>query len=409
MKHSSVLVCALLLGGCTHHEEDAPPKAVVAVKAARVESADLRVSVTAPAILFPREQANISSRITAPIRSLKARKGDAVRAGQVLATLENRDVLAQRDEAKAALADAEANLYKTARGTLPTDVERARGQLASTEAALNQAHKYYQRRSELFKQGAIPERELLATETELAQAKSGYEVAKRSLELLEQQSREAEMRMAESRVAQAKGRLAAIEAQNQFTEISSPFAGVITEQFMYPGDMAKPENPIFTVMDVSIAVARAQVPEAQARGVKAGQACSFESADAPGNPQGGRVTVVSSAVDPARRTVEVWCEIPNGGRRLRAGEFGNATIVTGTAKDALVVPLPAVQFESAGAASVYTVDEKKIAHKVEVETGERAEGKVQVTKGLQAGDTVIVEGGYGLPDGTQVQVGEARK
>jgi HlyD family secretion protein len=180
MKYISLFSLMVFLAGCAHKEEDPPNKPVVAVKLARAERADLRISVRAPATVFAREQANVGARITAPIRELRARKGDSVSAGQVLAVLDNRDLIAQREEALASVTDAQANLQKMSAGTLPTDIERARGQLISAEAALNQAQKYYQRRSELFKQGAIPGRELLASETELAQAKSAYEVAKRS-------------------------------------------------------------------------------------------------------------------------------------------------------------------------------------------------------------------------------------
>jgi len=404
MKYLSLLSLVVVLGGCARKEEE-PAKPVVAVKLARAERADIRISVRAPATVFAREQANISARITAPIRQLRARKGDSVSAGQVLAVLENRDIAAQQEEARASVSDAQANLKKLSSGTLPTDIERARGQLFSAQAALNQAQKVYDRRSELFKQGAIPGRDLLITETELAQAKAAHEVAQRSLDLLENQSRESDLRMAESRVGQAKARLALAEAQNQFTEIRSPFVGTITEQFMFPGDMAKPDVPIFTVMDLSIAVARAQVPEAQVAGVKRGQACSFDSIDGTVKAANGHVTVVNTAIDPAKRTVEVWCEIPNSGNRIRAGAFGNATILTGTAAQATVVPLPAVQFnEGTNTGFVYVVDDKRIAHKTEVEAGARAEGRVEITKGVTPDTSVIVEGGYGLPDGAQVQV-----
>jgi HlyD family secretion protein len=401
----------LFLIGCAH-QDDPPSKPLVAVKVAKAEEATLRMTVTAPATVFPREQASVAARITAPIRELRVRKGDRVDAGQIVAVLEDRDILAQRDEARAALDDAEANLLKITAGTLPTDIERARGELASAEAALNQAEKNYQRRSELFKQGAIPGRELLASETDLKQAKAAHEVAKRALDLLESQSRDKEIRIAESRVSQAKARLALAEAQRQFAEIRSPFTGVVTDQFMYPGDMAKPENPIFTIMDLAVAVARAQVPEAEAAPLRRGQACSFKPVD--GSPTaadpGGRITVVNTAVDLAKRTVEVWCEIPNNGQALRAGSFGNVTIVTGTLPGALVVPLSAVQFnEGTRSGAIYIVDGRQVAHRTEVATGEREDGKVQVLKGVKAGDAVIVEGGYGLPDGTPVQVQGAGK
>ena len=409
MRYLPVLSVAFFLSGCAHQEE-APPKTVVTVKVARAELAEVRLTVTAPATVYPREQASSSSRITAHIRELRARKGDTVTAGQVLAVLESRDILAQRDEAQAALADATANLQKVSAGTLPTDVEKARGQMVSAEAALNQAQKNYTRRSELFKQGAIPGRDLLASETDLKQAQASYDVAKRTLDLLEHQSREQDIRMAESQVAQAKAKLANVEAQLQFAEIRSPFAGTVTDQFMYPGDLAKPENPIFTVMDLSVAIARAQVPESQAGGVKAGQDCSFASVDSSAAGVAGRITVVNRAVDPAKRTVEVWCEASNSERRLRGGAFGNVTITTGTVPNSVVVPISAVQFaEGTRSGSVYVVDDKQVAHKVEVETGERSQGSVQVTKGLNAGALVIIEGGYGLPDGTQVKSSEAGK
>jgi len=409
MRYFPVFAFVLLWSGCAH-QEDTTEKTVVSVKVTPAKLAEVRMTVTAPATVYAREQANISSRITAHIRELRVRKGDAVAANQVLAVLENRDLLAQRDEVRAALSDAEANLQKISAGTLPTDVEKARGQVVSAEAALNQAQKNYTRRSELFKQGAIPGRDLLASETDLAQAKASYDVAKRTLDLLEHQSREQDIKIAESQVAQAKARLANIETQLQFAEIHSPFAGTVTEQFMYPGDLAKPENPVFTVMDLAVAIARAQIPESQAGSVKTGQPCSFASVDAPAAGANGRITVVNRAIDPAKRTVEVWCEMPNSDRKLRAGAFGSVTITTGAVPNALVVPIGAVQFaEGTHSGSAYVVDAKEVAHKVEIETGERSQGNVQVTKGLNAGDLVIVEGGYGLPDGTQVRTAEAGK
>src|SRR5215468_6830648 len=189
----------LLIVGCkAHSEEEKAPKPVVEVKTAKAEVADLELTVQAPANIFPREQANIAARVTARIVKLSARKGDAVAAGQLLAALENNDLIAQRDEAKAAITDAEANLQKTAAGTIPADIERARGQLDTAKAALNQAQKIYDRRKVLYEKGAIPQRDLLLSETELAQAKTAYEVARKSLDLLEKQSSDKDIRIAQS-------------------------------------------------------------------------------------------------------------------------------------------------------------------------------------------------------------------
>ena len=398
----------LLFSGCGHHEET-DVKPVVTVRVARAGVSDLSMYVHAPATLFPREQANIAARTTAPIRELRARKGDSVASGQLLAVLENHDVQAQRLEAEAAVMDAQANLEKISSGTLVADVERARGQVATTEAALNQAQKIYDRRSELFQQGAIPQRDLLVSQTELAQAKTGFEVARKSLELLLNQSRGKEIQQAESRLAQAKARLQLAEAQLQFTELHSPFAGSITEQFLYPGDMAKPEVPVFTVMDLSVAIARAQVPEEQTSAIQIGQKGVFTPADQSQTSFTGRISVVNKSVDPGRRTVEVWCEIPNTSRQLRSGVFGSLSILIGTAPQSVVVPLAAVQFkEGTRSGWVMVVNEKRTAHKREVEAGETIEGKAQIKQGLRPNELVIVEGGYGLPDGAEVRFSEEK-
>ncbi|HZF39416.1 MAG TPA: biotin/lipoyl-binding protein, partial [Blastocatellia bacterium] len=228
MKIHIVVICVVsLLAGCGKEQAESAPKPVVEVKVAKAEIADLRLSAQAPATIFPREQASIAARVTARILRLNAKKGDYVKAGQTLALLENRDLIAQRESARAAVTDADASLQKVKSGTLPAEIERARGQVTIARAALNQAQKNYDRRKDLFDKGAIPQRELLVSETDLAQAKAIYETAQRSLELLEKQSGERDIQIAQSRVDQAKARLAEVDAQLEFTEIRSPFAGVV--------------------------------------------------------------------------------------------------------------------------------------------------------------------------------------
>ncbi|MFN8009440.1 MAG: efflux RND transporter periplasmic adaptor subunit [Terriglobia bacterium] len=324
-------------------------------------------------------------------------------AGQVLAVLENHELQAQRQEAEAAVMEAQANLEKISGGTLVVDVERARGQVVMAEATLNQAQKNYDRREQLFSQGAIPQKDLLASQTELSQAKASLEVAKKTDELLEHQSSGREIRQAESRLAQAKAHLGVIEAQLQLTELRSPFAGTITEQFLYPGDMAKPEAPIFTVMDLSSMVARAQVPEEETGPIRVGQRGVFSPGSGNSSQYPGKISLVNKAVDPVRRTVEVWCEIPNQTSQLRAGVYGTLGIYTGVAPQSVVLPFSGLQLiEGTQEGWVMVVDNKKIAHKVKVEIGERLEGKVQVKRGLTGKELVVVDGGYGLPDGAEV-------
>ena len=403
-------LCIALIGCAGPEKEEAKPKPLVDVKVATAELTDVRLSVTASATIHPREQANIAPRITGPIRSLGARKGDTVKAGQVLAKLENRDLIAQRQESEAAVADAQASLERVSAGTVPTDVARARGQLAVATSTLAQAQKFYDRRKILFDQGAIPNRDLVVSETDLAQAKTNFEVAKQSLGLLQTQSGVHDIKSAESKLAQARARLASTQAQLDFADVLSPFAGTITEQFLYPGDMARPDAPIFTVMELGAAVARAQVPEAESPVVQSGQSCIFTATDQPGKDFNGRVSVINQSVDQARRTVEIWCEIPNSTHALRSGVFGKVTFITGNLPKSVVIPQAAVLFnEGTRKGIVMVVSDKKTVAKREVEIGEVFAGKAQVLKGLNGGEIVVIEAGYGLPEGAEVRFGEEGK
>ncbi len=84
--------------------------------------------------------------------------------------------------------------------------------------------------------------------------------------------------------------------------------------------------------------------------------------------------------------------------------------ISGTAANSVTVPLAAVQFAEGSKKGIVMVDGGKgTASKKEVETGQVFEGKVQIKSGINAGDSVIVEGGYGLPDGAQIKMAEAKK
>jgi len=399
----------LFLGGCAKKDEG-EAKPVIEVKTAQAAIEDVEESISGPATLFAGQQAGVAARFAAPIKRLLVKKGDTVQAGQALAELEARDLVAGQAEAQAGVADAEASLQKTVAGTLPGDVERARGQLVAAEAAYKQADAIYQRRKSLYEDGAIPQRDLLVAETELATDKANYEVARMSLDLLKNQSRERDIQMARSHVEAAKARLAAAEAQLSYARITVPFGGTVTEQFMFPGDMARPDAPVFTVSDLSKAVARAQIPESDSGPIRLSQTCTFlpGSAAAAGDggkaaSQPGRITVVNRSADPARRTVEVWCEIGAPPPTLHPGTFGDVEIVTARRKG-VTVPRAALQFNEGTRTGWVMLIEGQTAHRRDVETAEVSGARVRILKGLKGGETVATEGVYELTDGMQVKL-----
>lgn len=401
------ILAVLVVAGCGAPDEVVEPQVVVDVRTAEAVVQDIEEIAIAPATVFAKSEAKVASQLTAPIAGLEVQKGDRVRQGQVLARLRTADLDAQLADAKAQVADAAANLEKVSAGTLPTDVERAQGEVERTTSALTEAKQIYERRQTLVAEGALPERDLLTAKTQYDQAVSANRVAQSSLDLLTGKSRLQDTRIAESRLASAQAKLDLAAAQLAFAQIVSPSPGVVTDQFLYPGDMARPDAPLFTVMDLSVAVARGQFPEEKAGGLRVGQACRFTGVDASADAHQGKLTVVNQAVDPLRRTIEAWCEIPNSDGAVKSGVFGELTVVLDVHRDALTVPLAAVEFDLNRANGVvWTVTSDNLVRENHAKVGVVSAAAVEILEGLKSGDTVVVEGGYGLSDGLAVRLAE---
>ena len=409
----SLLVFSLLcitVAGC-RSGDDQDAKVVVNVSVTKAVAKDVPLTVNAPATVFGKDEAHISARITARVQQVLVHEGEAVKAGQMLAVLEQSDLRAQQADAAAAVRSAQAALERMQHATIPLQVTQARGDLAAKKAALNLAQKVYEKRTELLKEGAISARDLETSQAELAQAQANFEAAQMNLEAVEKHTSAEDLQMAQNALAQIKAKEAFAAANLSFSEIRSPFAGTVTDQLVFPGDLANPGTQLFTVADLAMAVARAQVDPDQVSLVKMGQSCAFRpNQDGEGSVRRGKISVINQAVDPARRTVEVWCQIPNRGGALKSGFFGSVSIEVGTAAHAVVVPLSAIEFqEGTDHGKVYVVDGQHIAHLTQVTAQRLNDQEVRILSGVSAGEVVITTGEYDMPDGTHVSPAGANR
>jgi multidrug efflux system membrane fusion protein len=122
----------------------------------------------------------------------------------------------------------------------------------------------------------------------------------------------------------------------------------------------------------------------------------------------GKLTVINQAVDGLRRTVEAWCEIPNSDASIKAGAYGDLTVVIGVHPQAVTVPLAAVQFEpDRDYGVVWTVVSDGRATRLQVKVGAVAGDVAEIESGLRGNETVVVEGGYGLSEGMTVRRAES--
>jgi RND family efflux transporter MFP subunit len=235
------------------------------------------------------------------------------------------------------------------------------------------------------------------------QARSTFEIAQRHLQAVQSVSRVEQVKGAEAQVQSAKAKYDGAQAQLSYSEIRSPIAGIIADRPMYAGEMASPGAPLLTVVNISRIIARANVPVSQAGALKVGQPATISQTDA-AIEASGKVTVVSPAVDPNSTTLEVWVEAANPGERFKPGATVKVDIHAETIKDAVVIPTAALLPSAEGGVQVLTVGADSKAHEKKVEVGVREPDKVQIVKGVEAGEKVITVGGVGLEDGAKVTV-----
>lgn len=397
---SMAVFSALMSSGCSKEKPEEP---TVSVQVAPIEKKTIQRTVTAEAILFPLQQSAIVPKISAPVKKFYVNRGSRVREGQLLATLENRDLAAAQQDTKGAYQQAQASYETTTAATLPEDMQKAKGDAQVAKENLDATQKVYDSRQELYKQGALPRKDLDQAAVNLVQARSQYRVAQQHLDALVAVGRQQTIKSAAGQLESAKGKYRGAEAQLSYSEIRSPIAGFVTDRPLYPGEMAATGTPLITVMNLSQVIARAHIPQEEAALLKVGDKATI-SAPEIDKPLEGKVTVVSPALDPNSTTVEVWVQAKNPGSRAKPGSSVKISMLSQTIPDALVVPASAVLTGSDGATSLMIAGQDGRAHQKAVKVGIKQGDEQQILEGVQAGDKVITSGAYGLPDNTKIKV-----
>jgi multidrug efflux pump subunit AcrA (membrane-fusion protein) len=389
-----VLSLGCLLWSCSAKPEpEADP--VVTVDVAPVLSSAIQLKVSGDAVLYPLQQAAIVPKIMAPVKKFYVERGANVRAGQLLAELENQDLIGALNESKAAYDQAEAVFETTSRATVPEEFQKAQLDVKSATDTLDAQQKVYDSRVALYMQGAIAQKDVNDAQVALTQARNQFEIAQAHLNSLRNVGRDQSLKGAAAQRDAAKARYDTVLAQLSYSRITSPIDGVVTDRPLYAGETPSSGVPLITVMDLSQVIARAHVSQEEARELRVGNAANIVPSDGSA-PVPGRVTMVSPALDPANTTVEVWVQAANPGARLKAGSSLRVEAIARTVPGALVIPEEAVLTSPAGNTSVITVDAENKPEKKSVTLGIHDGANVQVTEGLDSGERVVTAGAFEL-------------
>lgn len=208
---------------------------------------------------------------------------------------------------------------------------------------------------------------------------------------------------ANAALADARSRLANAQKQLGNTRIVAPIPGVVSERPVSAGDVVQPGTAMFTVVDPSSMRLEASIPADQLSAVRIGVPVNFTINGYPGRTMLGKVTRISPTADPATRQVRIIASIPNTTGALVGGLFATGRLAS-EIKSGLIAPASAIDQRS-NIPAVMRIRQGRV-ERVQVQLGLRDEGaeRVEITSGVQAGDTLLLGAAQGISSGTVVRV-----
>ena len=363
-----VLVAAAAAGcGSSPTAEAAPETSAIAapvidVPVVKAEVGPVESALEISGTLAPRSRVAVKPKLPGMLEQVLVDIGDPVTMGQTIATIDRREIDAQADAAVAAVAVAKASL------------ETAEAGLANAKLELD-------RSKNLFEKGALPRQRLDAAETQNRAATAQRDLATANL-------------------AQADAALRRAREVQKNATITSPVTGFVVERNYdagsIPGDL-----PIVVVADLRLMKLEAGVSELEAGRLRVGMQARVSVQAKPGATFAGQLAAIAPEVDERNRHFQIEVRVPNESRALLSGMYATARIVEATAAQAVLVPIEAV----------VTRDGKRIVQKVQGDTvssvdvveGLKDGRRVQIVKGLSAGDVVMADARRPLAPGAKVR------
>jgi RND family efflux transporter MFP subunit len=362
---ASLLVSILALGCARKKDADdeektaAPVPEVTTVKVEKGNIAD-EITVSGNLAALPNKDAKVAALVPGRIAEVLVSEGDAVKAGQPLARLDNTPLMDQEKQAEATLAQAKAN---------------------NDNAKLSA-----KRNEDLLGRGIAARKEVEDARTQVA--------------------------VSEAALQQAQAALATARTQVSRSTLRAPFAGTVVKRFLGVGDQVDGTGaqPVVEVANIDALELLGTVPAARLNDVKAGEQFQIDSPSVPGKDIVAKIVAVLPAVDPATNTGTIRIRIENPKHDVKLGMFLSVTLPMKRSVAKLIVPRQAIYPDESGEPHVYRLNGED-AESVGVELGAQTKDKVEIVSGVKEGDTLILTGGYGLPEKAKVKVkaGKAEK
>lgn len=378
-KHRLLLIPFVMwLAGCGEAPREKPSASAVPAVAVSTVTA---TTETWPSIyeatgtVRARTSAVISAKLMGYIREVKVQTGDRVREGQLLVTLDTRDL------------DVSSRRAEAAREEVRSGLREADSAVAAAKANLDLAQVTFGRMQDLFQKTSISNQEFDESSAKLKAAQAAYEMARaRRVQL-------------NSKLAQVDQEVRATEVTRSYADVLAPFAGVVVSKSVDPGSLTLPGAPLFTIEREGPYRLEASVEESRLAAIRIGQPVSV-TLDGVDRTTDARVSEIVPAVDAASRAYTVKIDLP-AISALRSGVFGRAAFQLGSRS---LLAIPAGTVTERGQLQSVLVADHGIASTRLITTGQKLRDRIEVLSGLTAGEKVIFPIPEGLSDGASVEI-----
>lgn len=377
---AAALVSAL--AGCSHDERtaEATPQTASGVELREASFQTVPGQIEAPGTVIAARTAEVAARTMGTLEAVLVREGQAVKAGESLARLDDRELAARAGAARSAL-----------EGALAGRAEAIQGG-AAAKAQAEVAEKTYERFVYLRNQKSVAPQEFDEVESRRRAAQAALAAAGER------------QKQADAGVERARAEAQAAETASSYTRIVAPFTGIVSRRMADAGSTAMPGMPLFVVEDTSRFQLRLQLEASSAAAARTGAVARVRLDALPGRDLEGRVVEVEGGADPASHTIGVRLELP-ADASIRSGLFGRAWFRNGERR-ALLLPQSAV-IRRGQLAGVYVLDSSGVLRWRVVTLGQTSpEGSIELLAGLGAGEKFAANPGERDLDGKRAGGGQ---
>jgi RND family efflux transporter MFP subunit len=363
---------------------------------------DMEVKLAFTADILPAQQAAIFSKVSGYIRRIAVDRGDFVTAGQLLAEIDDQELRAQVEQARAMLETGIAG-HEMARSTLEgnhASLENQRANLTKARAVADNDARQADRMKRLFDRGLVAATDFENARTLAESSRAGVQSAEAQLRVAEVQiaTSESQVRLSQAQVQTYRAALQLAETNLANTRLLAPFAGYVSQRNLDPGAAVSAQSAgtntssvgILMIQDIRTVKVQIEVPERNIARVRVGAPVRLAVDPYQGETFTGEVARVLHSLDPRTRTMGVEVDVPNPIGRLKPGMFARVELLVETRRGALTIPAEALRLGEAKP-SVMVVREG-IVEPVTVEVGASDPRGVEILAGLTEGDLVILQG-----------------